>query len=121
MRLTLVCCLLYFICLHIPRVVSQWPAYTSVPNCPLEPHPLDERMFIMRGPTGKPHPKVCPTETTFIQSMCSCVSRPPKCTLRPSQVGPQYYEEYLFGQWTMRPCGPGSAFNPITCDCSVFY
>lgn len=93
----------------------------QVPDCPLEMHPDTETMFIMRGPLGDPQPRTCPPNTYFLRSVCSCVNRPAveKCNLRPSAIGAGWYEENVFGIWVQRPCGPGSAYNPATCDCSI--
>ncbi|KAL4222025.1 hypothetical protein ACF0H5_018070 [Mactra antiquata] len=100
----------------------------QVPDCPLEIHPDTETMFIMRGPLGDPQPRTCPAGTYFLRSVCSCVNRPSiengktpltECNLRPSAIGAAWYEENVFGIWVQRPCGPGSAYNPATCDCSI--
>ncbi|XP_060572029.1 uncharacterized protein LOC132730190 [Ruditapes philippinarum] len=95
---------------------------TEVPDCPLEIHPDTESMFIMRSPLGDPEPRTCPPGTYFLRSVCSCVNRPldsKECNLRPSAIGQGWYEENVFGVWVQRPCGPGSAYNPTTCDCSL--
>ncbi|XP_045169098.2 uncharacterized protein LOC123531872 isoform X2 [Mercenaria mercenaria] len=93
----------------------------QVPDCPLEIHPDTETMFVMRSPLGDPEPRTCPPGTYFLRSVCSCVNRPldsKECNLRPSAQGQGWYEENVFGLWVQRPCGPGSAYNPSTCDCS---
>ena len=42
-----------------------------------------------------------------------------ECNLRPSALGPGWYDENVFGVWIQRPCAGGAAFNPSTCDCSL--
>lgn len=72
----------------------------------------------------------CPRGFSFSAPVQSCIPDPkcvepcgdegPICNKRPSVYQPTIYEELIEGYgWVQRSCPPGTAYDRVTCGCTI--